>query len=143
MRRLACAVALAAALACGTTDDQKLEDARRGLCNGALGSTVADLSRAWGYPPDELVQCGTDTVKLRGNNQCDPAAPRCLVTWKEVFRTNGTDCNPIGGCAYMCEAFTPQPDTGATNNPDDVAGQAICGTVFSTGQIPVLGRGAP
>jgi len=138
MRRLACAAAVAAALGCGKTDDQKLEEARRALCDGAVGSTVADVSTKWGYPPDLLVQCGTD-VRLRGsNNRCDAAAPRCLATWKEVIFTNSTDCNPTAGCAYMCEAFTPQPDAGPTANPDDVAGQTICGTVFSTGQLPVL-----
>jgi hypothetical protein len=144
MRRLACAFAVAAAaiVACGTTGDQKLEQARRGICDRAVGKTVADVSNAWGYRPDLLVQCGTD-VRLRGTGNCDAAAPRCLVTWKEVFLTNGTDCNPVGGCAYMCEAFTPQPATGPTQNPDDVAGETICATLFSTGQIPVLGLGGP
>jgi hypothetical protein len=141
MRRLACAAALAAVaaeLACGTTDDEKLMNARQGICAGGVGTTVADLSAKWGYGPDQSANCDP-ALSLRGsNNRCDASAPRCLVTWKEVFRTNGTECNPVGGCAYMCEAFTPQPATGPTIDPADLAAETICGTVFSAGQFPVL-----
>lgn len=129
---LALVLLVAAGASCGgKSEDEKLFEKRRGICNGlvAKGDTVGQASSDFGFTYNNQfgITCDTQFSQPPGS-QCASGLLLCKLFWQAVPADRSLCSQVSGGCLYACEAFAPGPASSIAD------ASPICATRFISGQ---------
>lgn len=136
MKRAPLLLALAVLVAAcgGNSEDIKVFNQRRDLCNSlngkaeTIGQVRSDFQATGLQGPTEANGISCQNFITPGGSTCAQGQTTCKVFWQTIALDSSL-CN-LGSCVYACIAYVP----GQSAADATVDSAVVCGTQFVSGQ---------